>query len=108
MGSYTLGNTGEYFEAIGAGKGAARGIFPVLNRFQILRIPQLFCVVSLKVVDTFMLPRHSDVSGLSSEGSYPEGKAVGEISFENVSFAYPSRPEVPVRDAIIILCRALS
>ena len=45
VGSWTLGNTGEYFEAIGAGKGAARGIFPVLNRFMPIKIQLPFALL---------------------------------------------------------------
>ena len=36
------------------------------------------------------------IDGLSGEGLKPEGKVQGRIEFKNVSFAYPSRPEVKV------------
>jgi ABC-type multidrug transport system fused ATPase/permease subunit len=65
-----LGNYIALFPGLGKGQAAVNSIFGALDR-------------------------PSKIDPFSSEGQQPSALA-GDIEFENVSFAYPSRPNLPV------------
>jgi ATP-binding cassette subfamily B (MDR/TAP) protein 1 len=66
MGAMALGQAGPNMSAFAAGRGAAVGVFKVLDRV-------------------------SAIDSLSEDGLRPE-TVTGRIEFKNVRFAYPSRP----------------
>ncbi|CAJ0573778.1 unnamed protein product, partial [Mesorhabditis spiculigera] len=70
MGSMALGQAGPQFAVLGAAKGAAASIYEVLDR--------------VPLIDS------QNTTGRS------EPPVSGQIEFRNVSFSYPSRPEVQV------------
>ncbi|KAF5111685.1 hypothetical protein DV452_004367 [Geotrichum candidum] len=72
IGAFALANVAPGFEAMGGSVGAAYKIFEAINR--------------VPVIDSER-----------DDGEQPN-ELVGRIEFQNVKFAYPSRPNVPVLD----------
>jgi len=70
VGSTRLGRTSPYFEAISVAKGAGASIFSIINR--------------VPTIDS------------SSESGIKPDYIIGDLSFENVRFNYPSRQDVKV------------
>ena len=70
IGAFSLGQAAPYFQVIGSAQGAALRIFETLDR--------------ISTIDP------------SSENGLRPDTAKGDITFTNVSFSYPSRPDVPV------------
>ncbi|KAJ3092044.1 hypothetical protein HK102_011250, partial [Quaeritorhiza haematococci] len=71
LGAIVLGNAGPGFASINTACGAAHKIFQVIDR-------------------------PSKIDPLSPEGIKPTSPPRGQISFKNISFTYPQRPDVPV------------
>jgi ATP-binding cassette subfamily B (MDR/TAP) protein 1 len=72
IGTFALANVAPGVEAMGASVGAAYKIFEAINRVPVIDSEQ-------------------------DDGEQPS-EFVGRIQFQNVKFAYPSRPNVPVLD----------
>lgn len=70
VGAINLGMSIPHLEAFSAARGAATSIFSILDRT-------------------------SEIDSLSSKGKIL-ADSKGEILFQNVSFRYPSRPEIEV------------
>lgn len=47
-----------------------------------------------------VMDREPDIDSLNEKGKVPEGGANGEILFQDISFSYPSRPDVKVNPNI--------
>ena len=78
MGAMALGQAGPSMTSFANGRGAAVGVFNVLDR-------------------------KSKIDSLSEEGAVPE-KVAGRIEFRNVTFAYPSRPsEIVLRNFNLVI-----
>jgi len=73
IGAFSLGQAGPYFGSVAAAQGAAHRIYNTIER-------------------------KSPICGTSDEGTIPppDHQVKGVITFENVSFAYPTRSEVTV------------
>jgi ABC-type multidrug transport system fused ATPase/permease subunit len=70
IGAFSLGQAAPYFQVIGNSQGAGFRIFETLAR-------------------------DSPIDSCSSKGLKPE-KIQGDITFTDVNFTYPSRPDVPI------------
>lgn len=70
IGAFSLGQAAPYFQVIGNAQGAGFRIFETLSR-------------------------DSPIDSCSSDGLKPE-KVHGDMTFTNVNFTYPSRPDVPI------------
>lgn len=71
MGAFNIGQSASYFEAFAVGRGSAAIIYSIIDR-----VPE---------IDSY-----------SETGKKPSQRSRGELTFRNVEFNYPSRPEVQV------------
>uniref|UniRef100_A0A6J0T9D9 Bile salt export pump n=1 Tax=Pogona vitticeps TaxID=103695 RepID=A0A6J0T9D9_9SAUR len=80
VGALNLGQTSPCLEAFATGRGAATNIFETIDRK-----PTIDCM---------------------SEEGYKLDKVRGEIEFHNVTFYYPSRPEVKILDKLSMVIKS--
>lgn len=73
MGAENISRTSPFLECFSAAQGAAAVIFKVIDR-------------------------QSNIDSLSTAGSIKNVEIEGNVSFDNVSFHYPSRTDVPVSE----------
>ncbi|XP_035709895.1 ATP-dependent translocase ABCB1 isoform X2 [Folsomia candida] len=71
MAGYYIGDSSQFLTAFAEGVGSANGIFPILDRV-------------------------SEIDSLSDSGVKPNGRAIGKIEFNNVTFSYPTRSSLPI------------
>ncbi len=71
MGAFNIGQSASYFEAFAVGRGSAAVIYSIIDR-----VPE---------IDSY-----------SEVGKKPSGRSNGHISFRNINFDYPSRPDVKI------------
>merc|ERR1712136_320810 len=76
IGAFSLGQAGSSFEYFGAAQAAAYKVFEIIDR-------------------------EPEIDSLSIEGHKPESFQ-GKIEFKNVSFKYPSRPDVQILKNVTI------
>ncbi|KAJ8255334.1 hypothetical protein GJAV_G00203690 [Gymnothorax javanicus] len=80
VGAMSLGQATPCLEAFASGRGAATLIFETIDRE-----PEIDCM---------------------SEAGYKLDRVKGDIEFHNVSFNYPSRPEVKILDQLNVLVKS--
>nr|XP_033801594.1 bile salt export pump isoform X3 [Geotrypetes seraphini] len=80
IGAINLGQTSSCLEAFASGRGAAANIFSTIDKE-----PIIDCL---------------------SEDGYKLDKVKGEIEFHNVTFHYPSRPEVKILDKLSMVIKS--
>ncbi|XP_073503103.1 bile salt export pump-like isoform X1 [Phyllobates terribilis] len=79
VGALSLGQASPCLQAFASGRGAATNIFETIDNE-----PQIDCM---------------------SEEGYKLDKVKGEIEFHNISFHYPSRPEVKILDKVNMIVK---
>ncbi|CAG5865570.1 unnamed protein product [Menidia menidia] len=80
MAAMNLGQASPCLEAFASGRAAAKAIFETIDRE-----PEIDCL---------------------SDGGYKLDKVKGDIEFHNVTFYYPSRPEVKILDHLSVQLKA--
>ncbi|KAM4025126.1 bile salt export pump-like [Anomaloglossus baeobatrachus] len=80
VGALSLGQASPCLQAFASGRGAATNIFETIDNE-----PQIDCM---------------------SEEGYKLDKVKGEIEFHNISFHYPSRPEVKILDKLSMIVKS--
>ncbi|CAI2165412.1 8429_t:CDS:2 [Funneliformis geosporum] len=73
IGAFSIGNASPYFGDVAAALGSAKNLFSTIDRKPLI-----------------------DVTSTSGQKILPSSKFEGRIEFKNISFHYPSRPDVPI------------
>lgn len=91
-----LGQASPCLEAFAAGRGAATIIFETIDRVRPFLLAYFKCTRIFNSCLIFKCRRQEPQIDCLSEAGYKLDRVKGDIEFHNVTFNYPSRPEVKV------------